>query len=104
MDMAGQGRIIRPFSEACRNLIPLLDDDSYKQGSKLARQIVKPTLSHSISNDTDGHPAPPPLPKCTWINFTFHPTSLTALKSLATEKITLPSSYISTDDALGAFI
>lgn len=32
------------------------------------------------------------------------PTSLTALKSLATKTITLPSGYISTDDALSAFI
>jgi len=76
MDMTGQGQIIHLFSKACRNeqftseelstgnlarrnLIPLLDD-SYKQGSELARQIVKPTPSHPISNDTNGHPAPPP--------------------------------------------
>ncbi|KAL1968670.1 hypothetical protein VTN77DRAFT_1496 [Rasamsonia byssochlamydoides] len=107
MDMTGQGQIIHLFSKACRNeqftseelssgnlarrnLIPLLDD-SYKQGSELARQIVKPTPSH-------------PPPKCTWAYFTFHPTSLTALKSLATKTITLPSGYISTDDALSAFI
>jgi len=120
MDMTGQGQIIHLFSKACRNeqftseelssgnlarrnLIPLLDD-SYKQGSELARQIVKPTPSHPISNGTNGHPAPPPPPKCTWTYFTFHPTSLTALKSLATKTITLPSGYISTDDALSAFI
>lgn len=120
MDMTGQGQIIHLFSKACRNqqftsdelssgnlarrnLIPLLDD-SYKQGSELARQIVKPTSSHLISNDTNGHPAPPPSPKCTWAYFTFRPTSLTALKSLATKTITLPSGYISTDDALSAFI
>jgi trichothecene 3-O-acetyltransferase len=36
--------------------------------------------------------------------FTFHPASLTALKSLATNTIALPSGYISTDDALSAFI
>jgi hypothetical protein len=76
MDMTGQGQIIHLFSKACRNeqftseelssgnlarrnLIPLLDD-SYKQGSELARQIVKPTPSHPISNGTNGHPAPPP--------------------------------------------
>ncbi|MCJ1246356.1 hypothetical protein MMC30_003563 [Trapelia coarctata] len=120
MDMIGQGQIIHLFSKACRNeqftseelssgnlarrnLIPLLDD-SYKQGSELARQIVKPTPSHPISNGTNAHPTPPPPPKCTWTYFTFNPTSLTALKSLATKTITLPSGYISTDDALSAFI
>ncbi|KAL1988700.1 hypothetical protein VTN96DRAFT_8400 [Rasamsonia emersonii] len=112
MDMTGQGQIIHLFSKACRNepftsdelssgnlarhnLIPLLDD-SYKPGSELARQMVKPSPSH---------PAPAPPPKCTWAYFTFPPTSLAALKSLATETITLPSGgYISTDDALSAFI
>ena len=120
MDMTGQGQIIHLFSKACRNepftseelssgnlarrnLIPLLDN-SYKQGSELARQIVKPTPSHPISSGTNGHPAPPPPPKCTWSYFTFHPTSLTALKLLATKTIILPSGYISTDDALSAFI
>ena len=120
MDMTGQGQIIHLFSKACRNeqftsdelssgnlarrnLIPLLDD-SYKEGPELARQIMKPTPSQPIFNGTNGHPAPPPLPKCTWAYFTFHPTSLTTLKSLATRAIPLPSGYISTDDALSAFI
>lgn len=113
MDMTGQGQIIHLFSKACRNepftseelssgnltrrnLIPFLDD-SYKEGSELARQIVKPTPTHD-------HPAPPPPPKCTWTYFTFSHSSLTALKSLTTRTITLPSGYISTDDAISAFI
>ncbi|KAI9842074.1 MAG: hypothetical protein M1837_007499 [Sclerophora amabilis] len=120
MDMTGQAQIIHLFSKACRNervtieelssgnlarrnLLPLLDY-SYKQGSELARQIVKPTPAHPIANDADGHTAPPPPPKCTWAYFSFHPTSLTALKSLAGKAITLSSGYISTDDALSAFI
>lgn len=120
MDMTGQGQIIHLFSKACRNeqftseelssgnltrhnLIPLLDD-SYKQGSELAYQIVKPTPPHPLSNDSNDHPAPPPPPKCTWTYFTFHPISISALKSLAMESITLPSGYLSTDDALSAFI
>lgn len=114
MDMTGQGQIIHLFSKACRNeqftpeelttgnlargnLIPLLDG-SYKQGPELTHQIVKPTLSHPISNGSNDPP------KCTWTYFTFGPSSLTALKSLATKTITLPSGYISTDDALSAFI
>ena len=115
MDMTGQGHIIHLFSKACRNeqftseelssgnlarrsLIPLLDN-SYKEGSELAHQVIKPT-----SDDTNGHPAPSFPLKCTWAYFTFHPKSLAALKSLALKSITLPSSYISTDDALSAFI
>lgn len=120
MDMTGQGQIIHLFSKACRNEkftseelssgnlvrgnpIPLLDD-SYKQGSELAYQIVKPTPCHPISNDTNSHTAPPSPPECTWTYFTFDPGSLAALKSSATKDITLHSGYISTDDALSAFI
>lgn len=116
MDMTGQGQIIHLFSKACRNeqftsdellsgnlprqnIIPLLDD-SYKQGSELVHQIVKPTPSHPISNDTTS----PPPPQSTWAYFTFNATSLTALKTLATKAIALPSGYISTDDTLTAFI
>ncbi|KAH0562658.1 hypothetical protein GP486_002664 [Trichoglossum hirsutum] len=119
MDMTGQGHIIRLFSKACHNeqftseelssgnlarsnLIPLLDD-SHKQGPELAHQILKPISFHSISDGASGHSAPSP-PKCSWAYFTFHPISLTTLKSLATETISLPSSYISTDDALSSFI
>jgi hypothetical protein len=119
MDMTGQGQIIHLLSKACRNepftddelssgnltrenLIPFLDD-SYKPGPELEYQIVKAATSHPISS-TDGYPAPPPPPKCTWASFTFESTSLAALKSLATETITPPSGFISTDDALSALI
>jgi hypothetical protein len=121
MDMTGQGQIIHLLSKACRNeqftseelssgnlirrnlIIPLLDD-YFKLGDELAHQIVKPGPSHPISNGTNGHPPPPPPPTCTWTYFTFPPTSLTALKSLASKTITLSSDYISTDDVLSAFI
>lgn len=120
MDMTGQGQIIHLLSKACRNeqftseellsgnlargnLIPLLDD-SYRPGSELAYQIVKSSPSHPISNSTDGSLAPALPPKCTWTYFTFSPSSLTALKSLAMATIAHPSRYITTDDALSAFI
>ena len=117
MDMPAQGQVMRLFSKACRNepftneelssgnlprgnLIPLLDN-SYEQGPELAHQIVKPTPPHPKPNSSN---EPTSSPKCTWTYFNFHPTSLTAIKSLATKTMTLPSGYISTDDALSAFI
>lgn len=120
MDMIGQGQIIDLFSKACcneqftreevssgnlarRNLIPLLDD-SYRQGSELAHQIVKPTPSHPSSNSTNSHRAIPRSPKCSWTYSIFDSTSLTILKALATKTMTLSSGYISTDDALTAFV
>lgn len=106
MDMTGQGQIIRLLSKACRNepftaeevktgnlprhdIIPSLD--SYEPG---------PELSHQIINFPPTPPAPPA--KSTWAYFSFQPSSLAALKSLAMQ--TVPTGYISTDDALTALI
>ena len=109
MDMTGQGQIIHLLSKACRDepftaeelssgnlarhsLIPLLDD-SYEPGPELARQIIKRDASL---------PPPPAPPKSTWAYFSFHASSLAALKLHAME--TVPEGYVSTDDALSAFI
>lgn len=117
MDMTGQGQIIHLLSKACRNepftkeelssgnlpranLVPLLDS-TYSPGPELAYQIKPTPPSHNISGGTDDHSALPP-PKCAWAYFTFHPAELSALKSLATT--TMTSRFISTDDALCAFI
>ncbi|KAI9227715.1 MAG: transferase family-domain-containing protein [Piptocephalis tieghemiana] len=108
MDMIGQGQIISLLSKAChnegftseelssanlprRNLVPLLDD-CYKPGPEIDHQIVKPRSNHPDNN-------PPP---CTWAYFTFDPTSLATLKAIATKN--LHSDYISSDDAISAFI
>lgn len=120
MDVTGQGQVIDLFSKACRNeqftreelstgnlarrnLIPFLDD-SYEQGPELAYQVAKPTPSPSNPSATNDHLASPPPPACTWAYFSFEPFSLAILKALATGAIPLSSSYISTDDALSAFI
>ena len=116
MDMTGQGQMMHLLSKACRNepftseelssgnvprhnMIPLLEEDydTEKSRSELADSIKQPTPPQSADN-----PPPPPPPKATWSSFIFSPTSLTALKSLANQSIT--TSYISTDDALTAFI
>ncbi|KAF8161681.1 putative trichothecene 3-O-acetyltransferase [Crassisporium funariophilum] len=118
MDMTGQGQIIDLLSKTCRherfsdedlssgnldrrNVIPLLDD-SYTPGPELTPYIAKATPS--ATKPTDGPLGLPKDPRCSWAYFTFPPTSLAALKTLATKTITLSSQYISTDDALSAFI
>ena len=120
MDMIGLGQVINLFSKACRNeqftseelsignlarrnLIPFLDD-SFEQSSELAHQVAKPTPSQSTLSGTNDHLAPPSPPECTWAYFSFEPFSLAILKALATKDIPLSLSYISTDDALTAFI
>ncbi|KAK3937457.1 transferase [Diplogelasinospora grovesii] len=111
MDMTGQGHMMHLLSKAChgepftddevssgnldrRTVVPLLDG-SYKPGPELAHQMVGPP-SKPVSQ---GEP-----PRSSWAYFTFHPTSLAALKSLASASNKVPSGYISTDDALSAFI
>jgi trichothecene 3-O-acetyltransferase len=114
MDMTGQGQIIRLFSKAChnepftaeelssgnldrRNIIPLLDE-SYKPGPEIAHQISKHSLTDVVQQE-----APGPIPKCTWTYFSFSSASLKALKWI-TKDNQPTSGFISTDDALTAFI
>lgn len=123
MDMTGQGQVIHLLSKACRDepftseelswgnrprrdLIPLLEDD-YKPGPELDYQVVKPNAPDPLSTGASTDlPEPVSTPaKCKWAYFIFSPASLSAVKSSAVEKGTLPpGSYISTDDALTAFI
>ena len=120
MDMTGQARVIDLLSKACcnesftseelstgnlarYNLIPFLDDNSYKTDPHLARQILKPARSQPTSDDSNDK-LTPPSPICVWKYFSFGSDSLASLKSLAEKDMTSPSGYISTDDALSAFI
>ena len=110
MDMTGQGQVISLFSKACNNepftelevsfgnlerpnLIKLFND-SYEKGPELDLQVVNPTQAHSLTRP----------PSCSWTYYTFSSVSLETLKTLATKNSTAPSGYISTDDALSAFI
>ncbi|CAG8957422.1 hypothetical protein HYFRA_00011403 [Hymenoscyphus fraxineus] len=107
MDGTGQGEVIRLFSKACHgepfsseeistgnmpreDITPLLDDE-YKPGPEIEQFLTKP----SPAADT-------PPPKCSWTYFSFDDAALKAIKSLATT--TLISGFVSTDDALSAFI
>ncbi|KAJ5153383.1 uncharacterized protein N7482_009861 [Penicillium canariense] len=113
MDMTGQGHIIDLLSKACHNqpftaeelsignmdrrkTITLLDD-SFNPAVELKHQMVKPS--------PPGNPSATSIPvPSTWVYVTFSSASLEALKSLATETKTISDGFISTDDAVSAFI
>ncbi|KDR66917.1 hypothetical protein GALMADRAFT_80397 [Galerina marginata CBS 339.88] len=118
MDIMGQDQVMHLFSKACRGeqfteeeltsgnifnhsyFVPPLDE-SYKPGSEL--DFLNLHASPPISDSTNIEPPRPP--KVVLTNFAFSSTSLAALKSLATDTMTLPAGgYISTDDALTALI
>ncbi|KAF5003428.1 hypothetical protein FDECE_10025 [Fusarium decemcellulare] len=112
MDMTGQGEIIRLLSKACRDepftdeeisamtlerktAIPFLND--YKIGPELDEQILQPPTEIK----PEAPPAPPPA---SWAFFSFSTTSLTELKSKASSTLDASTKFVSTDDALTAFI
>ncbi|KAL8788962.1 MAG: hypothetical protein Q9213_001371 [Squamulea squamosa] len=120
MDMIGQSHLMSLLSKACRNepftdedissgnlsrreIIPLLGEP-YTPGPELTPQIIKILSSESDPSDATKNPTPPTAPSCTWANITFSAESLTALKSLASQSLTLSAAYITTDDALSAFL
>ena len=113
MDGIGQDQVIRLFAKACRgedfteeervvgnldagNNIPLLEGFSELPSSILDHQIISKQKSLLQSQ-------PQKPPDCSWATFSFNKTSLAALKTTATQG--LPAGqFISTDDALSAFI
>ncbi|KAM0723835.1 hypothetical protein Q7P37_000825 [Cladosporium fusiforme] len=116
MDMTGQSGMTRLLSKACRGedftseelrvgnmssagAIELLDS-SVDVEKELSNQSMKP----SAPQPTPEGPveATPPPPECIWAFINFDAKSLATLKATATESIT--SDFISTDDALTAFI
>lgn len=115
MDMTGQGRIINLLEKACHNndftseeiesgnpdrrtIIPLLDP-SFEPGPELNCQMARPTVS-----EPDDPKLPLTPPKCSWAYFTFPQMALSDVKSIAAATLPTSASYISTDDALSAFI
>jgi hypothetical protein len=120
MDMTGMAQMMHLLSKACHDesftaeelrignlernkLIPLLDD-SYIPGPELAHQIGRRAAHESISIDKGTEPTASSSPVCTWAYFNFPAASLRNLKTLAMKSVTDPSSYVSTDDVLSAFI
>ncbi|CAI7574740.1 unnamed protein product [Penicillium glandicola] len=115
MDMTGQDFIIGLLSKACHNkpftseelavgnmdrshVIPLLDD-SYTPGPELARQTVKPPPSvKDVVSERIAHP------KSTWAYIELSPAQLASIKDLATNTLPASTDFISTDDAVSAFL
>ncbi|KAA8642061.1 hypothetical protein EYZ11_011505 [Aspergillus tanneri] len=117
MDMAGQASIINWLSKACYNLafsdeelfignmdksksVPLLDD-SWEPGPELDVQMANLSPKSTSNNTTLLEEAPS---ISSWRYVEFAAASLQALKSLATQTKDPHCGFISTDDALCAFI
>lgn len=128
MDMTGQGQMVRLLSKACRSdpfthdeltwgnrdrssVIPLLDDQ-FDPSIELARIFPKepplppaaPESSTAAAVVAVQFSPPTSPPKCSWAYFVFSPASLAALEALATKTGTLQPGYVSTDDAISAFV
>lgn len=109
IDGHGMGQIIQLFSKACQNepfteeelvqgnrsrkdLIPLLDKASYKPGAEL-KFLIK----------TTSQVTPQPR-KSTWTYFRFPAQCLADLKDIGSTPLKEGVAYITTDDAVSAFI
>ncbi|KAI9300345.1 transferase family-domain-containing protein [Cunninghamella echinulata] len=110
MDMIGQGQLMSLLSKACHqqpftekeitegnisrnHRIPLLSDEEMKAAQQ------KDILSSSTETATTTPP-----PSCQWANFLFQQDALNKLKSIATNDLLENIKFISTDDAISAFI
>ncbi|KAJ5124384.1 Transferase [Penicillium bovifimosum] len=114
MDLTGQDSITRLLSKACHNepftseelavgnmnrsrIIPLLNE-SYTPGPELTHQTVKP----KPVDDAGSERAVPP--KSTWAYVEFSAAQLEFLKTLALNTLPPSTEFISTNDAVSAFV
>lgn len=115
MDMTGQASVINWLSKACFNLnfsekelsignmdksksVPLLDD-SWEPGPEIDVQ-----MANSLPNSTPKTTPSETPPACSWHYIEFSASSSQLLKSQATQTKDPQSDFISTDDAICAFI
>jgi hypothetical protein len=123
-DMMGQAAIIGWLSKACsgkcfteeelevgnmkrRGWIPFIEEETSDLLADLNDQLLPPwSISNNQQAPTPDVAVPAPLPpECSWTYFSFSSSSLEALKDLATAELPKGfTGYISTDDALSAFI
>ncbi|PYH65105.1 trichothecene 3-O-acetyltransferase [Aspergillus vadensis CBS 113365] len=114
MDATGLINIIHLSFKACRNenftdkelrdgnlprrdIVPLLED-SHTIGTELNCYMVKPASYRHPSDSPEAL-----RPKCPWTSYKISRRSLEALKSIAMASLP-PPSFVSTDDAVTAFI
>lgn len=117
MDMTGQGFLIDMLSKACkgesftsrqlseynpdrRNVIALYEDQC-QSISRLGRHLAKPYQTPSPQLQDTEHVE---TPSCTWEYFLFNRVALDAIKDSATRSRAPDCDWISTDDALSAFM
>ncbi|EJT82085.1 trichothecene 3-O-acetyltransferase [Gaeumannomyces tritici R3-111a-1] len=119
VDAVGQAEMMVLISKACRgdnftadelkignmrrdNLVPLLDE-SYKPGPELADQVLG---LGGAPPPPPAAPGPGPAPVCSWVYFDFTAESLAEIKTMASGTIPAgsPVRFVSTDDALSAFV
>jgi hypothetical protein len=121
-DMMGQAAVIGWLSKACRGeelteeelkvgnmartgVVPLIQDEGWDPGMELQNQLFPPAPTVIKELDTTESTVTEAPVNCSWMYFDFSASSLKSLKDLATT--TLPrdfACFISTDDALSAFI
>ncbi|KAL4729712.1 hypothetical protein ACLX1H_004135 [Fusarium chlamydosporum] len=110
MDMTGQDAIIGLLSKACRGE-PFTQDEISAMNLErktivpfLKNYEIGPELNHQLakSTPTDAQPAAPA--KAAWAFFSFSPKALSELKDVATKTLDASTKFVSTDDALSAFI
>lgn len=116
MDLVALGRIMNLLSMICNDGSMTTED---RVISNMARYTILPLLPESHPEISDPSPDNDPTkaisdptnidtetlaPNCVWSYFSFSEPSLAALKTLTMESRTPTTSYISTDDALSAFI
>jgi hypothetical protein len=86
-------------------VVPLIEDEGWDPGMELQNQLFPPAPTVVKELDTAESTVTGAPVNCSWMYFDFSASSLKSLKHLATT--TLPqdsTSFISTDDALSAFI
>lgn len=115
MDCPGMGQILHLLSKACHGqafsaeeiaaanlpryrLIPFLDD-SYQPGPELYRRIIPPAQPFDSTQAPSANSTP-----SSWINVIFEAVSLATLKRVAERDLSTHLGFISTDDALTAFV
>lgn len=115
MDMPGQAQVIHWFNKACKG--EAYTADELEVGNRPRRNLILPLdlscepgdeLLQQTVPSPPTKPAPvltPPQPvQCKWSTLLIPSSSVSALKTSALSTLPPETSYISTDDALSAFL